>query len=139
LSWGAEDLSAAVGASSNRDSEGNWLPPYELARSMCLFASAAANVQAIDTVFTNFRDAEGLAHYAACARRDGFTGMLAIHPAQVEAINAAFVPSPEELDRAHRIVAMFDDNPGAGTLSLDGQMIDRPHLIQAQRILRLAK
>ena len=138
LSWGAEDLSAAVGASTNRDADGNWLPPYELARSMCLFASAAANVEAIDTVFTNFHDAEGLARYAACARRDGFTGMLAIHPAQVDAINAAFVPSPEELDRAHRIAALFSENPGAGTLSMDGQMIDRPHLIQAQRILRLA-
>ena len=139
LSWGAEDLSAAVGASTNRDATGNWLPPYELARSMCLFASAAANVQAIDTVVTDFHDSEGLARYATCARRDGFTGMLAIHPAQVDTINAAFDPSPEELERARRIIAIFKENPGVGALSLDGQMIDRPHLVQAQRILRLAK
>lgn len=139
LSWGAEDLSAAVGASATRDAAGNWLAPYELARSLCLFAAAAANVQAIDTVFTNFRDDAGLARYASCARRDGFTGMLAIHPAQVETINAAFMPSREDLDRARRIVALFDDNPGSGTLSLDGEMIDRPHLLQAERILQLAQ
>lgn len=139
LSWGAEDLSVAVGASTNRDADGNWLPPYELARSLCLFAAAAANVQAIDTVFTDFHDAQGLARYAVCARRDGFAGMLAIHPAQVDVINSAFVPSQAELDRAQRIVAMFNEKPDAGTLSLDGQMIDRPHLIQAQRIIRFAK
>ena len=139
LSWGAEDLSVAVGASTNRDADGNWLPPYELARSLCLFAAAAANVQAIDTVFTDFHDAQGLARYAACARRDGFAGMLAIHPAQVDVINSAFVPSQAELDRAQRIVAMFNEKPDSGTLSLDGQMIDRPHLIQAQRIIRFAK
>ena len=132
--FGAEDLAGDMGAKRTRD---GWEILY--ARSAVVTAAAAYDLQAIDTVFTNFRDAEGLARYAACARRDGFTGMLAIHPAQVEVINAAFVPSPEELDRAHRIIAMFEDNPGAGTLSLDGQMIDRPHLIQAQRILRLAK
>lgn len=139
LSWGAEDLSAAVGATSNRDAEGNWLPPYELARSLCLFASTAAEVPAVDTVFTDFRDAEGLATYAANARRDGFSGMLAIHPAQVDVINRAFVPTAAELERAERIVALFDKNPGAGTLGMDGEMIDRPHLLQAQRILQLAK
>ncbi|MDH3806274.1 MAG: CoA ester lyase, partial [Gammaproteobacteria bacterium] len=93
LSWGAEDLSAAVGASGNRDDAGNWLPPYELARSLCLFAAGAAEVPAVDTVFTDYRDAEGLATYAANARRDGFSGMLAIHPAQVDVINRAFVPT----------------------------------------------
>jgi len=139
LSWGAEDLSAAVGASTNRAADGSWLPPYELARSLCLFAAAAAKVAAVDTVFTDFRDAEGLAVYAANARRDGFIGMLAIHPAQVEIINRAFVPTTAELDRAERIVALFDESPGAGALGLDGEMIDRPHLVQAQRILRLAK
>lgn len=138
LSWGAEDLSAAVGASASRDWHGAWLPPYELARALCLFAAAAAGVPAIDTVFTNFRDADGLAQFASNARRDGFSGMLAIHPAQIATINSAFVPSPEELDRARRIVAMFDDNPDAGAMSMDGVMIDYPHLIQAQRILRLA-
>jgi citrate lyase subunit beta/citryl-CoA lyase len=139
MSWGAEDLSAAVGASTNRAADGSWLPPYELARSLCLFAAAAAEVAAIDTVYTDFRDTEGLAKFAANARRDGFTGMLAIHPAQVDVINRAFVPTTAELERAARIAALFDENPGAGALSLDGEMIDRPHLVQAQRILQLAK
>ena len=139
LTWGAEDLSAALGASANRDTEGEWLPPYQLARSLCLVAAAAAGVAAIDTVFTDYHDADGLARYAADARRDGFSGMLAIHPAQVDAINRAFVPTSAELERAERIVALFNDNPGAGTLGMDGEMIDRPHLLQAQRIMRLAK
>jgi len=115
------------------------LPPYELARSLCLFAAAAAEVAAIDTVYTDYRNDEGLADYAENARRDGFTGMLAIHPAQVDIINRAFVPTTAELERAERIVALFDENPGAGALGLDGEMIDRPHLVQAQRVLRLAK
>lgn len=135
LSWGAEDLSAAVGATANRDSEGNWLPQFQLARSLCLFAAAAAEVAAVDTVFTDFRDHEGLLRYASHARRDGFSGMLAIHPGQVEIINSAFEPTAEELDRAARIVRLFDENPGAGTVGLDGKMIDRPHLVQAQRLL----
>ena len=139
LSWGAEDLSAAVGASTNRDEQGNWLPLYEMARSCCLLAAAAAGVTALDTVFTDFRDRDGLLRYASNARRDGFTGMLAIHPAQIDTINAAFVPSTAEVERARRIVALFDDNPGAGTVGMDGTMIDRPHLIQAQRILDLSK
>jgi citrate lyase subunit beta/citryl-CoA lyase len=100
MSWGAEDLGTAVGASANRDDDGNWLPPYELARSLCLFAAKAVEVPAIDTVYTDFRDIDGLAEYAANARRDGFSGMLAIHPAQVDVINRAFVPTAAELDRA---------------------------------------
>ncbi|MDH3615411.1 MAG: CoA ester lyase [Gammaproteobacteria bacterium] len=138
LSWGAEDLSAAVGAATNRDEKGDWLPLYEMARSFCLLAAAVAEVAAIDTVYTDFRDGEGLLVYAANARRDGFSGMLAIHPDQVETINAAFVPSTAEIEHAMRIVALFDANPGAGTLGMDGKMIDRPHLVQAQRILKLA-
>ena len=138
LTWGAEDLSAALGARTNRDESGNWLPPYELARSLCLIAAAAAEVPAFDTVYTDFRDNEGLARYASNAARDGFAGMLAIHPAQVEAINEAFSPRAEDVQRAERIVALFDENPGAGALGLDGEMIDRPHLIQARRILALA-
>jgi len=138
LSWGAEDLSAAVGASTNRSTKGEWLPPYEMARSLCLFAAAAAEVAAIDTVFTDFRDGEGLLRYATNARRDGFSGMLAIHPAQVEVINAAFLPTDEEIEQALRIVELFARNPGAGTVGLDGRMIDRPHLVQAQRILQQA-
>ena len=139
LSWGAEDLSAALGAAANRDSDGAWLSPYQLARSLCLFAAGAAEIPAIDTVFTDFRDGEGLATYAANARRDGFSGMLAIHPAQVEIINRAFVPTAAELERAERIVALFAANPDAGALGMDGEMIDRPHLVQAQRVLQLAR
>ena len=139
MSWGAEDLSAALGATRNRDAAGNWLPTYEMARSLCLLAAAAAEVAAIDTVFTDFGDEAGLTRYALNAKRDGFSGMLAIHPAQVEVINAAFLPTAEELDRASRIVELFAANPGAGTLGMDGKMIDKPHLIQARRILDTAK
>ncbi|MDH3350252.1 MAG: CoA ester lyase [Gammaproteobacteria bacterium] len=139
MSWGAEDLSAAVGASANRGDDGNWLPPYELARSLCLFAAGAAEVPAVDTVYTDFRDMDGLARYAANARRDGFCGMLAIHPAQVDVINRAFMPSAAEIERAERIVALFAENPEAGALGMDGEMLDRPHHVQAQRILQLAK
>lgn len=138
MSWGAEDLSAAVGASRTRDEDGHWLAPYQLARSLCLFAAAATGVAAIDTVYTNFRDSDGLARYAAAARRDGFTGMLAIHPSQVAPINAAFTPGEQEVERARRIVALFAENPDAGTLGMDGEMLDRPHLLQAKRLLELA-
>jgi citrate lyase subunit beta/citryl-CoA lyase len=139
LSWGAEDLSVAVGATRNRDENGSWLPQFQMARSLCLFAAAAAEVAAIDTVYTDFRDHAGLLRYAANARRDGFSGMLAIHPAQVEAINTAFEPTAEEIEHAESIVELFEKNPGAGTVGLNGKMIDRPHLVQAQRILQLAK
>ncbi len=138
LSWGAEDLSAAVGASATRGDDGQWLAPYALARSLCLFAASAAGVAAIDTVFTDFRDLEGLSRYAEAARRDGFTGMLAIHPAQVDVINQAFVPTEAELARARRIIELFAANPGAGTLGMDGEMLDRPHLLRAERLVALA-
>lgn len=139
LSWGAEDLSAALGAVTNRDEHGDWLPTYEMARSLCLLAAAAAEVAAIDTVFTDFKDSEGLRRYASNARRDGFSGMLAIHPAQVDVINVAFLPTAEERQRAARIVALFAANPGAGTIGMDGKMIDRPHLVQARRLLDMAR
>jgi len=139
LSWGAEDLSAAVGAATNRDEDGNWLPTFEMARSFCLLAAAAAEVAAFDTVFTDFKDGDGLRRYASNARRDGFSGMLAIHPGQIDTINAAFVPTAEELQHAARIVELFEANPGAGTIGLDGRMIDRPHLVQALRLLELAR
>ncbi len=139
LTWGAEDLSASVGATGNRDDDGNWLPPYQLARSLCLFAAAAAKVAAIDTVYTDYKDAKGLVRYAAQARRDGFAGMLAIHPDQVGPINDAFMPSEEEIARAKRIVALFADNPESGVLGMDGEMIDRPHWMQAKRILDIAQ
>jgi len=138
LSWGAEDLSAALGASANRDADGNWLPPYELARSLCLFAAAAAEVPAIDTIFADFRNMDGLSAYAANARRDGFSGMLAIHPAQIEIINAAFTPDAKEVERAERIVSLFADNPQTGVVGMDGEMLDRPHLLQAQKIIAMA-
>jgi citrate lyase subunit beta/citryl-CoA lyase len=139
LTWGAEDLSAAVGATTNKDSAGNWTEPFKLARSLCLFGAHAAGVEAIDTLFSDFRDSKGLQASCEDARRDGFTGKLAIHPAQVEIINQAFTPSEEEIARAQSIVALFAANPGVGALSLDGQMIDLPHLIQARKILASSK
>jgi citrate lyase subunit beta/citryl-CoA lyase len=138
LTWGAEDLPAAIGAVTSREEDGRFTPPYELARSLCLFGAAAAGVAAIETIYPAFRDSEGLAAYAARARRDGFTGMMAIHPDQIAVINAAFTPSEEEVAHARAVVAAFEANPEAGALSLDGRMIDRPHLVQAQRILAAA-
>jgi citrate lyase subunit beta/citryl-CoA lyase len=135
LTWGAEDLPAALGAATSREEDGRYTPPYELARSLCLFGAAAAGVAAIETVYPAFKDPDGLAAYAARARRDGFTGMMAIHPDQIAPINAAFTPSESEVAHARAVVAAFEANPDAGALSLDGRMVDRPHLIQAQRIL----
>lgn len=138
LTWGAEDLSAALGATAVRDADGNWLSPYLLARSLCLFAAAAAGVAAVDTVYTDFRDLAGLGKFAAAGRRDGFSGMLAIHPAQIEPINAAFEPTAAEIERARRIVELFASHPGVGTIGMDGQMLDRPHWLRARKLLELA-
>jgi citrate lyase subunit beta/citryl-CoA lyase len=138
LTWGAEDLPAAIGAVTSREADGRFTPPYELARSLCLFGAAAAGVAPIETVYPAFRDLQGLAAYAARARRDGFTGMMAIHPDQVPVINSAFTPNEAEVAHARAVVAAFEANPGVGALSLDGKMIDRPHLIQAQRTLAAA-
>lgn len=138
LTWGAEDLPAAIGASTSREADGRFTPPYELARSLCLFGAAAAGVMPIETVYPAYKDLDGLAAYAARARRDGFTGMMAIHPDQVPVINAAFTPTEAEIAHAKAVVAAFEASPEAGALSLDGRMIDRPHLVQAQRILGLA-
>ena len=138
LTWGAEDLPAAIGAATSREPDGRFTAPYELARSLCLFGAAAAAVAPIETVYPAFRDLDGLAAYAARARRDGFTGMMAIHPDQVAVINAAFTPSESEVAHARAVVAAFEASPGAGALSLDGRMIDRPHLVQAQRTLAAA-
>ena len=135
LTWGAEDLPAAIGASTSREEDGSFTPPYQLARSLCLFGAAAAGVAPIETVFPAFRDLDGLADYAVRARRDGFVGMMAIHPAQVPVINTAFTPTADEIAFAQAVVDAFAANPGAGALSLDGRMIDRPHLVQAERIL----
>ena len=140
LTWGAEDLSAAVGSLSNREADGcTWTSPYRLARDLTLFAAAAAGVDAIDTVFVNLRDAEGLALECQAAARDGFTAKMAIHPGQVETINAAFTPGPEDVAAAEEIVRLFADNPGAGALAHRGQMVDRPHLTRAERTLARAR
>jgi citrate lyase subunit beta / citryl-CoA lyase len=138
LTWGAEDLPAAIGASTSREADGRYTAPYEMVRALALFGAHAAGVQAIETVFPDFRNLDGLSAYAARGRRDGFTGMMAIHPAQMPAINAAFSPSEDELAQARAIVAAFAANPGVGALQLDGKMIDAPHLKTAQRILDLA-
>ena len=138
LSWGAEDLSAALGAAAAREEDGSYTAPYEIARAMCLFGAGAAGVPAIETVYPALKDTEGLTAYAARARRDGFTGMLAIHPDQVKVINKAFTPSAKEIEKAQTIVEAFAAHPDAGVLSVDGNMVDRPHLIQAQRILAMA-
>ena len=138
LTWGAEDLSAAVGASANRDAHGNWTAPYQLARSLCLFGARAAGVAAIDTLHADFRDDSGLRASCAEARRDGFTGKLAIHPQQVGVINECFMPSAAEVAEARRIVALFAANPGVAALALDGRMVDLPHLRLAQGTLARA-
>jgi citrate lyase subunit beta / citryl-CoA lyase len=138
LTWGAEDLSAALGASA-RDAGGRLTFTFQLARTMCLLAAAALGLPALDTVFTNFRDGAALAEELEHARRDGFSGKLAIHPDQIAAINAAFTPSAAEREHAQRVVAAFAAAPGSGVASLDGQMIDRPHLLQAERILAVAR
>ena len=135
MSWGAEDLSAALGASSKYDEGGELAFTYKLARSLCLAGAVAAGVQPVDGVFTDFRDEEGLAREAQAAAREGFTGKLAIHPAQVAAINAAFTPSADEIAHAREVVAAFEAQPDAGVLSVGGRMVDRPHLTQAMRIL----
>jgi citrate lyase subunit beta / citryl-CoA lyase len=138
LTWGAEDLPAALGATASRLPDGSYTPPLEVARAMTLFAAHAAGVEAIDTVFPEFKDLEALRRYAERGLRDGFTGMMAIHPAQVPVINAAYTPSPEAITAARAIVAAFAANPDAGVLSIDGKMIDAPHLKQAQQVLARA-
>ncbi len=135
LTWGAEDLPAAIGAETSREADGGYTAPYQLARSLTLFGAAAAGVAPIETVYPAFRDLDGLAAYARRGARDGFTGMMAIHPAQVPAINAAFTPSDAALAHARAVVAAFAADPGAGVLALDGRMIDGPHLRQAQALI----
>jgi citrate lyase subunit beta/citryl-CoA lyase len=138
LTWGAEDLSASIGAATAREPDGNLTAPFALARSLTLFGAHAAGVLAIETVYPDFKDLPGLARSAMRAARDGFSGMLAIHPSQIETINAAFIPSHTELARARAIVAIFAEHPGAGVLSFNGEMIDAPHLKQAQWLISRA-
>jgi citrate lyase subunit beta / citryl-CoA lyase len=138
LTWGAEDLSAELGAETNRDGDGRFLDPYRLARALCLAGAAAAHVQAIDTVTVDFRNAAALRRESEEARRDGFTGKMAIHPAQVPIINEVFTPAPEAVARARAVVAAFAANPGKGTVAIDGVMYDRPHLERARQLLARA-
>ena len=135
LTWGAEDLPAAIGAVTAREADGRYTPPYETARSLTLFAAHAAGVPAIETVFPAIADADGLAAYAGRGARDGFTGMMAIHPAQVAIINAAFTPSDDQVAAARAIVAAFAAAPDAGALQVDGRMVDAPHRKQALALL----
>lgn len=137
LTWGAEDLPAAIGAATSREADGRYTAPYEMVRALTLFGAHAAGVAAIDTVYPAIRDEAGLAAYAARAVRDGFTGMMVLHPAQVPVINAAFTPSTEAVARAQAIVDAFAANPGAGALQVDGRMVDAPHLKQARRVLAM--
>ena len=138
LTWGAEDLPAAIGAATSREPDGRYTPPYEIFRTLALMGAHAAGVAAIETVYPDFNDMDGLAAYAARGARDGFTGMMAIHPAQVAAINAAFSPDAAAVAAAERIVAAFAAHPGVGALQLDGRMIDAPHLKQALALLARA-
>lgn len=135
LTWGAEDLAACAGAETNRDSSGHYTFPYELARALTLFAAAAAGTLAIDAAHSNFRDLSSLRLECEAAKRDGFSGKLAIHPAQVEIINEVFMPSEESIARARAIVAAFEAAPGAGVIGFDGEMLDLPHLAKARRLL----
>lgn len=138
MTWGAEDLAAAVGATANQEADGSWTEPYRMVRSLCLFAACAAEVAPIDTLYADFRDAEGLERDCRRSRRDGFTGRIAIHPDQVATINRCYSPSEAEVAQARAIVAAFAANPGAGTLGIDGKMYDLPHLKAAARTLAAA-
>ncbi len=138
VTWGAEDLATAVGAMGNREADGQWSPLFQLAESLCLTAAAAAGAMPIDTVLAHFRDLPALDESCRISRRRGFLGRMAIHSDQVEPINRAYTPTDDEMAHARRIVAAFDADPQAGVVNLDGMMVDRPHLLQARRLLSLA-
>jgi citrate lyase subunit beta/citryl-CoA lyase len=137
LTWGAEDLSTALGASTNKDQSGQWAVTYQVVRSLCLLAAKACNAQCIETLYADYRDTEGLRASCQAARREGFTGRFAIHPDQVAVINESFMPDATDVDFARRVVAAFAAAPGAGTIGLDGRMLDIPHLNQARHVLSL--
>ncbi|HEX2656282.1 MAG TPA: CoA ester lyase [Xanthobacteraceae bacterium] len=139
LTWGAEDLAVELGSETNRDEDGRFTGPYLFARNLCLAAAAAAKIQAIDTVYVDYRNADGLRREAIEARRDGFTAKMAIHPAQVEIINEVFTPSPNTIANARAIIAAFAANPKAGVVGIDGKMYDRPHLARAQQVIKQAQ
>ena len=138
LTWGAEDLSSDLGAQASRDDAGRLTDPYRLARTLCLVGARAAGVEPIDTVYVNYRDGQGLEAECHAAARDGFTGKMAIHPAQVEPINRLFTPAPEAVDRARRIIEAFKAAGDAGVVGLEGEMLDRPHLVRAEQLLARA-
>ena len=138
MTWGAEDLSAALGATTNKEADGSWTFPYQLARAHCLFAAGAAEVFPVDTLYVDFRDAAGLEADCRRARRDGFLGRIAIHPDQVETINRCFSPSDEDIAEARKIVALFAAQPDVGTIGIDGKMYDIPHLKAAHKVLAAA-
>jgi citrate lyase subunit beta/citryl-CoA lyase len=138
VTWGAEDLPAAIGAVTSRNADGSYTGPYEMVRALTLFSAHAAHVAAIETVYPGIKDEAGLAAYAAQGTRDGFTGMMAVHPAQVPIINAAFTPGKEAIAHARTVIDAFAAAPGAGVLMLQGKMIDAPHLLQARKILERA-
>ncbi|NIJ17774.1 HpcH/HpaI aldolase/citrate lyase family protein [Sphingobium vermicomposti] len=137
LTWGAEDLSSAIGASGNIDATGEWTHTYKMVRSLCLLGAHAAGGEAVDTLYVDFRDPEGLRASCKASRAEGFSGRVAIHPAQVDIMNECFSPSPEEVDFARKVVELFAANPDSGTLGLDGKMLDIPHLKQAERTLAM--
>lgn len=139
MTWGAEDLSTALGASTNRGRDGGWAFTYQMVRSHCLIAARACGVAPIETLYADFRDDAGLEADCMAALREGFTGRIAIHPAQVATINAAFTPSEEDIAHAHRVVAAFEESAGAGVVGLDGKMLDIPHLKQARNILAMVE
>jgi citrate lyase subunit beta/citryl-CoA lyase len=139
LTWGPEDLSAELGAEANRDAQGLLTEPYRLARSVCLYAAASASVAAIETIHVDFRNLDGLKRDTEEARRDGFVGRLAIHPAQVGVINEVFTPTADAIARAQAIVDAFAKAPGAGAVAIEGKMYDRPHLARAQALLARGK
>jgi len=139
MTWGPEDLSAELGAETNREADGSLTEPYRLARSMCLYGAAAAKVPAIETIHVDFRNLDALRRDTELARRDGFTGRLAIHPAQVPVINEVFTPSAAQIDKAKAIVAAFAAQPGAGAVGIEGKMYDRPHLARAKALLERTK
>lgn len=135
LTWGAEDLSAELGATTNRDGDGEFLPIHQLTRSLCQLTAAAAGLPVIETLHADFHDLDGLRKVSSRAQREGFSGMMAIHPEQIAIINQAFTPSAAEIEFARRVVDAFAQQPDTGVVALDGKMLDRPHLVQAKRIL----
>jgi citrate lyase subunit beta/citryl-CoA lyase len=135
MTWGGEDLSAALGALTPREADGSWTFPYQVARAQCLFAAGAAGAAALETLYVDFRDQQGLAESCKVARRDGFVGRIAIHPDQIATINACFTPSAADIEHARRVVAAFAAQPDVGTVGIDGKMYDMPHLVAARRTL----